>query len=1298
MAGPKTLRVALVFAAMGLLLGGQEKTALAATYTWSNLGINWATPANWGGTAPGSGDIGLFNVPSGTGYSFGPNVAETNSIGGIWDTGSAQLTISGASTLTLYGTTINGNASTGIEMDSGAGALLISASTVLNSSQTWLNNSGSLLTVSSNITNGGSTLTVGGSSATTISGILGNGAGGLTMAGNSTLLLTNANTYTGTTTISAGTLQLGNGASGYDGSIAGASIVNNGALVYNLYSSPTYTGLISGSGGLTLLGGQLTLTNSNTFTGGVTISGGTLTTAFTGNQGSFGTFVATGTNAITIGPSGTLVTAGNEDSLMGWAANLETNWRTINNSGVMNDAIAFAMNIGPVVLSGGTMMATGPGDTYGTWSANNNITVTANSLISAAAFDLGGNQTTVTQRTFTVNPGVTLNVTGYFRNAGAGGTISFGLALAGGGTMILAGSDTYTGVTIANSGTLALANTAALSMSTFDASGAGTLSFGTLTSATFGGLQGVSGTLALNNTTPAPVALAVGANGNATTFAGALTGSGSLIKVGSGTLALAGNNSYSGGTQINAGALNLTGTLGGGGAITVGAGGTLTEGATGAILGTSSLTYNSASLSTLAGSNSYTNGTTINAGSLQFSTTSAVPNGAGSITVNSGGQLAANGAYPTVNGWLTSGGISTSSSGAIALTSANSDPSINFASGSGYNTLALGAVGSVTYGGTINPGNKGYFLGPTSGNTLTLTNSLTGASSLAMNGAGTTVLAASNGYTGTTTISTGTLQLGTGTPGYDGSLSTSSITNNSTLFYNLTASQTGSYGIVGSGNLTVGGSGALTLSGNVGGSNIMTLAGGGLTLAGNNNNYSGATNVNGGTLTVSGYLNGTGEVMAGDTANAVGVLAVTGTLLANRSTNPSIDVGSLGNANSVGEIRVFPGATVSTALEFHLGGNGTTPGYGAMTITGGSVASAAWFLVGAGGVAALNQSGGTLLVNNVNGGHFDMSCVASNSKAVANFSGNAVANLVNSLEIGQNGGNNGNAVVNISGSALVTTPAFDLGTDNLSNIIGTLNLLGGTLATGQVFVGNTGTNNVYSMLFNGGTLKATAGGTLLTGLTSAYVQGGTINNGGNAVTISQPLLTPSGSGVYNTGSLVFPTGNVGYVNTPVVLVTGGGGKGATAVANVSNGQVTGITITNPGTGYTSSPIFTLYGGGGAAVVYGSAGLAANTGGGLTFNGGGTTTLSASDNYSGVTLVSGGALVLANSAALSMSTFDASGAGRSASARSPPPPSAVSRARPEPSPSRIPRPRPSLLRWARTTIRPRSPALWRASAA
>jgi autotransporter-associated beta strand protein len=117
-----------------------------------------------------------------------------------------------------------------------------------------------------NITTGSSTDTINCSLA---------GSVGLTKNGAGTLILGATNTYTGGTTINAGTLQIGGG--GATGSIAGNVVVNaaTATLAFNRADTVTFAGNISGVGGVTQMGpGRVILTGSNTYKGLTTVNAG----------------------------------------------------------------------------------------------------------------------------------------------------------------------------------------------------------------------------------------------------------------------------------------------------------------------------------------------------------------------------------------------------------------------------------------------------------------------------------------------------------------------------------------------------------------------------------------------------------------------------------------------------------------------------------------------------------------------------------------------------------------------------------------------------------------------------------------------------------------------------------------------------------------------------------------------------------------------------------------------------------------------------------------------------------------
>jgi len=131
---------------------------------------------------------------------------------------------------------------------------------------------------------------------------------------------------------------------------------------------------------------------------------------------------------------------------------------------------------------------------------------------------------------------------------------------------------------------------------------------------------------------------------------------------------------------------------------------------------------------------------TISRGTLNIANVNSIPGGAGAgtILINQCGALEAAGAYNTVANWLPS--IDATSAGAIGLLAANSPDAqpINMA---GYASLNLGAIGNVTYSGTLTPAGLNYNLGGGTGTLSLVNNGATpalsdngGATSVTING------------------------------------------------------------------------------------------------------------------------------------------------------------------------------------------------------------------------------------------------------------------------------------------------------------------------------------------------------------------------------------------------------------------------------------------------------------------------------------------------------------------------------------------------------------------------------------
>jgi fibronectin-binding autotransporter adhesin len=654
----------------GLTQAGSGTLILTGTNTY-----NGATTINGGATLAlsGTGSIANSSVLAALNGTF--DISGTTSGASIVDLSGSGSVVLGDQTLTLTnaagtfsgviggtgGLTIAGGNATlaGDNSYSGAttiasGATLFLSGSIANSavadngtfdiSGTTGGTSVTSLSGSGTVVLGAQTLTLT-SAFETFTGVIG-GTGGLTIAGGSETL-TGANTYNGATTINSGaTLALSgsgslanasvadNGAFDISGttsgssiaSLSGSGVVTLGAKTLTLTSAAdTFSGVLGGTGGLTVAGGSETLTGISTYTGATTINAGA--TLFLTGTGSIAASVdptVNGTFDISGTTGGTSVTS------------LSGSGTVVLGAQTLTLTSAFETFAGVIGGTGGLTIAGGSETLTGTNTYNGATTISAGTLQigaggttgSIASASIVDNAALVVNRTNTVTYGGVISGTGTLTQAGTGMTI-------------LTGTNTYTGVTTISAGTLQI------------------------------GAAGTAGAIASRSIVDN--AALIFNRTDTITYGAAISGSGKLTQAGTGTLILNGINTYTGLTTVAAGKLEVgdashttakvagavtvassTTLLGHGtisGAVTNTAGGTVAPGSSAGIGTLTVGSYTQGATSTLAVEISPTTA------SLLSVISTATLNGTLSATFDAGTYTAA--IYPVVKAASISGTFST---------------------------------------------------------------------------------------------------------------------------------------------------------------------------------------------------------------------------------------------------------------------------------------------------------------------------------------------------------------------------------------------------------------------------------------------------------------------------------------------------------------------------------------------------------------------------------------------------------------------------------------------------------------
>ena len=859
--------------------GGTSGTISGDVVNNGTLSFNRSDTVTFGGAISGSGTV--QQLGTGTLTLSGSN----SYAGGTYISSSGTVSVSSDSNL--------GAATGAVTLDSGT--LQFGGSFVSNRPFTLNSGGGAFDTNGSNVTLNGAIV----------------GSGGLTKISPGTLTLSGMNSYTGGTTISAGTLQLGNG--GNSGSIVG-NVADNGTLAFDRSDVVTFNGVISGSGSVQQSGsGTTVLTGANTYSGGTLITGGTLQVAADSNLGSSAGGITFNGGTLLFTGTGTPTSTATTDRPI----TLDAGGGTIGSpSGGIGYVDGNISGSGSLTLnSGGWMFLEGTNTYSGPTLINSRAVFTLSSaLSSSSAYTIGPNAVLYA---FPEAGGSLSGTIGSLAGSGAisgFGTLSVGadntstqfsgviaeytpdgqltLNKIGSGTLTLSGNNIYSGGTTISAGSLQLGNGG--------------------TSGSIGGNVSDGGTLAFDRS-------------DVSTFSGVISDAGTpgaVQQLGTGTTILTGNNTFSGGTTISAGALQLgnggtagsiVGNVSNGGTLAFDRSDVVTFAGTISDAGTPGAVQQLGSGTTiLTANNTYGGGTTITAGALQLGNGGT----SGSITgnVSNGGTLIFNRSDTvtfagTISDANTPGTVQQTGTGTTILTGNNTY--------SGGTTISAGTlqVGNGSTAGSITGDvTDDALLAFSRADSVNFGSAISGSGAVQQLGQGTLTLTGSNSYTGGTIINSGTLQIGSG--GTSGSIA-GDVLNDGTLTFNRSDATVFGGAIAGNGQLIKTGAGTLTLSGA--------------------STYTGTTDVQAGGLVVNGSLAGSNVGVenaatlagTGTIANAVTILSG-GTLAPGSSTSP----GTL----TVGSLTLNSGAT----LQYSLGtanvpggsGNALTNVTGALTLDG----------------------------------------------------------------------------------------------------------------------------------------------------------------------------------------------------------------------------------------------------------------------------------------------------------------------------------------------------------------------------